>query len=129
MGGFFEGAVDLFADQAQGDLRARPPASAEALIEALKRGHHARIAGEAVVPARAAQYAEFPAELDPRLRTALEARGVKQLYRHQREAWAHVRAGSPSTASRSTSPCSRLDRGSPGASCFSKAWATSTCST
>jgi DEAD/DEAH box helicase domain-containing protein len=93
VGEFFEGALDLFADRPDGDLRARPPASAEALIEALKRRYGARVVGEVVVPAREAEYGEFPAELDPRLRAALEARGIKRLYRHQRETWSHVAAG------------------------------------
>ena len=93
MGGFFEGALDLFTDRPAADLRARTPASVEALIEALRRNHRARIAGEIVVPARAARYADFPAGLDPRLRAALEARGIGRLYSHQLETWDHARAG------------------------------------
>ncbi|NPV07437.1 MAG: DEAD/DEAH box helicase [Anaerolineae bacterium] len=38
-----------------------------------------------VFPERAASYAPFP-EIDPRLRSALERRGVRQLYSHQAEA-------------------------------------------
>jgi DEAD/DEAH box helicase domain-containing protein len=38
-------------------------------------------------PARGARGAPFPAELHPKLRAALEARGVRELYEHQAEAW------------------------------------------
>jgi DEAD/DEAH box helicase domain-containing protein len=37
-------------------------------------------------PAMAARYGEFPAALDPRLRAALEARGIVRPYAHQAEA-------------------------------------------
>jgi DEAD/DEAH box helicase domain-containing protein len=40
-----------------------------------------------------ARYAPFPETLDPRLRAALERRGVAQLYSHQAESFAHVAAG------------------------------------
>jgi len=96
MGAFFEGTQDLFNEQPTGDPRERlrrQPRSAEALVEALKRDHHARIVGEVVAPAREARYAPFPEALDSRLRAALEARGVRQLYSHQHEAWSHVTAG------------------------------------
>ena len=45
------------------------------------------------LPAVAAQYAPFPAALDPRLRRGLEARGIDQLYTHQAEAIEHALAG------------------------------------
>jgi DEAD/DEAH box helicase domain-containing protein len=45
------------------------------------------------LPAVAAQYAPFPEALDPRLRQALEARGVANLYTHQAEAIEHAVAG------------------------------------
>src|SRR3954447_22428375 len=38
-------------------------------------------------PARGARTAPFPDELHPKLRAALEARGVSELYEHQRAAW------------------------------------------
>src|SRR5947207_6428030 len=44
----------------------------------------AHLTGE---PARDARTAPFPDELHPKLRAALEARGVHELYEHQREAW------------------------------------------
>jgi DEAD/DEAH box helicase domain-containing protein len=96
MGAFFEGTHDLFGEPSPRDPRARlrrEPGSAEALVEALKRDHRARIVGEAVAPERAARYAPFPDALEPRLRAALAARGIRELYSHQREAWDHVAAG------------------------------------
>ncbi len=45
------------------------------------------------LPAVPAQFAPFPAALDPRLVRALEARGVSQLYTHQAEAIEHALAG------------------------------------
>jgi DEAD/DEAH box helicase domain-containing protein len=45
------------------------------------------------LPAAAAQYSPFPAELDPRLLNALQARGISQLYTHQAEAIEHALAG------------------------------------
>jgi DEAD/DEAH box helicase domain-containing protein len=44
------------------------------------------------LPAVPASYAPFPDETDPRLRAALAARGIEQLYTHQAEAFAHVLA-------------------------------------
>lgn len=38
------------------------------------------------IPPRKAQYAPFPAEIDPKLTEALKARGIEQLYTHQAEA-------------------------------------------
>ncbi len=46
-----------------------------------------------VLPATEAVYAPLPDGLDPRLLPALEARGVKQLYVHQRNAYDVVTAG------------------------------------
>ena len=45
------------------------------------------------LPAVDAQYAPFPATLDPRLTAALSSRGVSQLYTHQAEAIDHALAG------------------------------------
>jgi DEAD/DEAH box helicase domain-containing protein len=44
------------------------------------------------IPARDARYAPMPA-LDPRLLTALRARGIEQLYQHQAEAFDLARRG------------------------------------
>src|SRR5262249_25824801 len=43
--------------------------------------------------AAAAQFAPFPASLDRRLTSALESRGIKQLYTHQAAAIGHTMAG------------------------------------
>ena len=40
-----------------------------------------------------ARYAPFPDLIDPRLRAALERRGIQQLYCHQAESFTHVAAG------------------------------------
>src|SRR5580765_7794512 len=45
------------------------------------------------LPAVDAQLAPFPDALDPRLKAALVARGVEQLYTHQAEAIGHALAG------------------------------------
>ncbi len=45
------------------------------------------------LPAMPAAYAPYPEQTDPRLRAALAARGIEQLYTHQAEAFAHVLAG------------------------------------
>jgi DEAD/DEAH box helicase domain-containing protein len=45
------------------------------------------------LPAVSAQFAPFPAALDPRLVGALASRGVDQLYTHQAEAIGHALAG------------------------------------
>ncbi|MEO7274740.1 MAG: DEAD/DEAH box helicase [Vicinamibacterales bacterium] len=45
------------------------------------------------LPAVAAAFGPYPENTDPRLRAALAARGVEQLYTHQSEAFVHVAAG------------------------------------
>src|SRR5687768_4162167 len=45
------------------------------------------------LPAIEAAYAPFPDSIDPRLKAALEKRGVHQLYTHQAEAFDHVANG------------------------------------
>ncbi|MFP5380228.1 MAG: DEAD/DEAH box helicase, partial [Vicinamibacteria bacterium] len=45
------------------------------------------------LPPVEARYAPFPDGLDTRLVEAFQARGIRQLYSHQAEAFAHVRAG------------------------------------
>ncbi len=44
------------------------------------------------IEAAEGRYADFPAGLDTRIRSALESRGVKRLYVHQRAAWDAARA-------------------------------------
>ena len=45
------------------------------------------------LPAVEAAYAPFPDSIDPRLKAAFEARGVRQLYTHQAEAFEHIANG------------------------------------
>jgi len=75
---------DQLLQQALGRLAASPrPAGPDAdpIVTASRR-----------LPAVAASYAPFPAEADPRLLTALAARGIEQLYTHQAAAFEHVLA-------------------------------------
>ena len=44
-------------------------------------------------PARAARTAPFPDDLHPKVRAALEAHGIAELYTHQAEAWQAARTG------------------------------------
>ena len=80
------GDKDQLLQQALGRLEAsaRPggPDDADPIVTASRR-----------LPALAASYAPFPEETDPRLRSALAARGIEQLYTHQAEAFEHVLAG------------------------------------
>ncbi len=59
----------------------------------LTRRYAARIAGDLVRPATPARLADLPPDLDPGLREALAARGLAQLYAHQRDAFDLARAG------------------------------------
>jgi DEAD/DEAH box helicase domain-containing protein len=45
-------------------------------------------------PARAAQFTDFPANLNPKLREVLSQRGVEKLYSHQADAYGHIANGS-----------------------------------
>jgi DEAD/DEAH box helicase domain-containing protein len=66
---------------------------AETLVALLSRRQPEQVAGELVIPARAARTADFPLDLDARIVTALRSRGIEQLYSHQRDAWNRVAAG------------------------------------
>ena len=44
-------------------------------------------------PASPANFSDYPDEVNPKLRAALEGRGIERLYAHQREAFDRVRAG------------------------------------
>src|SRR5271163_3576574 len=44
-------------------------------------------------PARPAEYADFPENLNPRLREVLVRRGIERLYTHQAEACQRIAAG------------------------------------
>jgi DEAD/DEAH box helicase domain-containing protein len=46
-----------------------------------------------VMPAREGTYADIPAEVDSRIRSALQARGISRIYSHQLATWNAARAG------------------------------------
>jgi DEAD/DEAH box helicase domain-containing protein len=87
------GTRDLFDASATGSAASITRLTAGTLAAALAQRHADRIVGELAVPARAGRYSPFPEGLDPRLASALRARGIDQLYSHQREAWEHLRVG------------------------------------
>jgi DEAD/DEAH box helicase domain-containing protein len=79
------GDKDQLLQQALGRLAASPRPGgpdADAIVTATRR-----------LPAVPASYAPFPEEVDGRLRAALAARGIEQLYTHQALAFDHVLAG------------------------------------
>jgi len=73
------------------------PVHHEAIVERLvsrwARKYPDRITGYFRKEARPVRWAEFPAGISPTLRSALEARGIHQLYSHQREAFDHASDG------------------------------------
>ena len=79
------GDKDQLLQQALGRLAASPRPGgpdADAIVTATRR-----------LPAVGATYAPFPEQTDERLRAALAARGIEQLYTHQAEAFEHALAG------------------------------------
>jgi DEAD/DEAH box helicase domain-containing protein len=79
------GDKDQLLQQALGRLAASPRPGgpdADAIVTATRR-----------LPAVPASYAPFPEEADARLRAALAARGIEQLYTHQALAFGHALAG------------------------------------
>jgi DEAD/DEAH box helicase domain-containing protein len=77
-----DGALDAALDRlAAGKLIERPD-TPDLHVTAVRR-----------LPATPAQYAPYPATLDPRLQHALQARGIAQLYTHQAEAIEHALGG------------------------------------
>ena len=72
------------------------PAPDQAVIRLkarLLRSYRARICGDLVRPATEASRLDLPPDLAPGLREALTARGLPQLYSHQREAFDLAQAG------------------------------------
>ncbi|ROR32549.1 DEAD/DEAH box helicase [Inmirania thermothiophila] len=63
------------------------------LAARLGRRYRDRITAAVTLPPRPARTAPLPGGLDRRLEAALAARGIRALYSHQAEAWAHVAAG------------------------------------
>jgi DEAD/DEAH box helicase domain-containing protein len=71
-----------------------PGAQLEAALGSLEaRGREPVLAAVRRFPAEPARLVPFPEELHPRLAEALRARGIEQLYSHQREAWDAVQEG------------------------------------
>ena len=71
------------------DLRA----DGRALALRLKHKYRDRITGALVLPAHAGRYTELPPELPAPIVQALRARGIRQLYSHQLEAWEATQRG------------------------------------
>src|ERR1700712_3646369 len=67
--------------------------SADGLAQRLVAKYSDRVAGYFHLPATVARYAAFPEDLSDSTRLALSARGITQLYSHQREAWDAIRDG------------------------------------
>ncbi len=65
----------------------------EQLIARLERRDAGRITGRLVRPAMPARHRPLPPGMHPGLVEALGARGITQLYSHQREAWDRVAGG------------------------------------
>jgi len=51
------------------------------------------VTAKRVFPENKARLADFPAEINPRIRHILKQQGISKLYSHQREAYDHVRDG------------------------------------
>lgn len=62
-------------------------------LHRLTRKYGGRITGQLTLPARPGRYGDLPADLDQRLANALNGRGIRRLYSHQREAWDSILAG------------------------------------
>ncbi len=74
-------------------IQHRAPGDVSRLVEHLQKTYAGRITGQATSPARPGRYIELPDDLDPRLRTALQARDISRFYSHQGQAWKAIRAG------------------------------------
>ena len=64
-----------------------------ALTQALSRRYADRITGSFTVPGREGSYAPIPDDVPDRLKAALRARGIDQLYSHQAQAWHAAQRG------------------------------------
>ncbi|HWH37355.1 MAG TPA: DEAD/DEAH box helicase [Candidatus Limnocylindrales bacterium] len=76
-------------------MRIYQPASPAAVLESLlaESSVGSTVVARRLLPARPAMHAPLPGWLDERLAVALRGRGIEQLYSHQAEALAELRAG------------------------------------
>ena len=63
------------------------------LMQALSKRYADRITGGFTVPGAEGQYAPIPDDVPDRLKAALRARGIDQLYSHQAQAWHAAQRG------------------------------------
>ncbi len=73
--------------------RSTEGAGLDGLLDVLRNRYRGRITGELELSPRAGNFGPLPAELDPRLVTALQARGIDALYSHQAAAWKVLQSG------------------------------------
>ena len=74
-------------------LDGRPARDGALLTARLERRYGDRITGSFTIPGREGAFAPIPDDVPARLREALRARGIEQLYSHQAEAWAATQRG------------------------------------
>ena len=89
-------SLDAMLADVEQEIPANEPGTPDrvaALVARLKRKYKACITGGAVTPAQPGRYAPIPDTLDPRLRQALKARGIAELYSHQAQVWAALAEG------------------------------------
>ena len=70
-----------------------PRLDGRGLAERLQGKYRDRITGSFLIPGSVGTYAPLPESLAPALTDALRARGIKQLYTHQAQAWDAVSRG------------------------------------
>jgi len=85
-----DGAIEKAVASLGGGLTATGPVSVQ---PAETCPADLRVTAVRRLPAAAAEYAPMPEAVDPRLKQALEARGIAELYTHQAEAATHAMAG------------------------------------
>ena len=89
-------SLDAMLADVEQEMPANEPGTPDrvaALVARLKRKYKACITGEALTPAQPGRYAPIPDMLDPRLRQALKARGISELYSHQAQVWSALAEG------------------------------------